>query len=47
MAVPYAEEEANPESVMEIGIVTRKNSVLSPLGAEYIAEIQRYLGIEA
>ena len=43
VAVPYAEEEANPESVMEIGIVTRKNSVLSPLGEKYITEIKRYL----
>ena len=47
VAVPFLEEGVAGEGVMEIGYVTRKNSVLSPLGAEYIAEIQRYLGIEA
>ena len=47
VAVPFREEGVAGEGVMEIGYVTRKNSVLSPLGAEYIAEIQRYLGIEA
>ncbi|MBR6184981.1 MAG: LysR family transcriptional regulator [Clostridia bacterium] len=46
VAVPYQEEGVNADSMMEIGIVTRKNSVLSPLGEKYIAEIKRYLGLK-
>ena len=45
VAVPYKEGGVSADSVMEIGIVTRKNSVLSPLGEKYIAEIKRYLGL--
>ena len=44
-AIPYQDQEAALDGVMEIGYITRKNSVLSPLGEAYIAEIRRYLGI--
>ena len=44
-AVPYRGGEDGPEQGMEIGYLTRKNSVLSPAGERYIAEIKRYLGI--
>lgn len=45
VAVPYKETDVSADSVMEIGTVTRKNSVLSPLGEKYITEIKRYLGL--
>ena len=45
-AVPYREGEVTPEAMMEIGYITRKNSVLSPVGEQYIQEIRRYLGME-
>ncbi len=43
VAVPYHEDEENPNSIMEIGYVTKKNSVLSRMGEEYIAELKKYL----
>ena len=46
VAVPYQDEGVSADSVMEIGTVTRKNSVLSPLGEKYILEIKRYLGLD-
>ncbi len=42
-AVPYQEDEENPNSVMDIGYITRKNSVLSNAGEKYIQELKRYL----
>ncbi len=45
VAVPYRDPDAGQDGVMEIGYVTRKNSLLSPLGEAYIEEIKRYLGI--
>ena len=46
IAVPYEADEDNPNSVMEIGYITRKDSIMSPVGERYIAEIKKYLGIE-
>ncbi len=43
IAIPYASDENNPASVMEIGYITRKNSFLSPAGARYIEEMKKYL----
>ena len=43
IAVPYLEMEDEADSVMEIGYITRKNSVLSQLAERYIEEIRRYL----
>ena len=45
-AVPFDADDANPNSVMEIGYLTRKNALLSAMGKRYIAEIRRYLGME-
>ncbi len=47
IAVPYEADEENPNSVMEIGWITRKNSVLSPLGERYVQELRRYLDAAA
>ena len=44
VAVPYAEDEENPNSVMEIGYITRKNSLLSSVGEKYVFELKKYLG---
>lgn len=43
VAVPFEADDANPNSVMEIGYVVRKNSVPSQMGARYIEELQDYL----
>ena len=43
LAVPYREDEENPNSIMEIGYITRKNHILSALGEQYIDELNRYL----
>ena len=46
-AVPYEADDENPNSVMEIGYITRKNSLLSQIGERYVAELKRYLEMEA
>lgn len=43
VVVPFKEDEENPNSIMEIGYVTKKNSMLSRLGEEYIGELNKYL----
>lgn len=43
VAVPFEADDANPNSVMEIGYVVRKNSVPSEMGERYIEELNRYL----
>lgn len=45
VAVPFKADESNPNSVMEIGYIVRKNTLLSKMGKLYIGEIKRYLGI--
>ena len=47
LAVPYEADEENPNSVMEIGYITRKNSLLSQIGERYVDELKRYLEMEA
>ena len=44
-AVPYKDDAENPNSVMEIGYITRKNLVLSQMGKVYIEAIKRNLDI--
>lgn len=44
VAVPFEADELNPNSVMEIGYIIRKNTLLSHMGSLYIEEIRRYLG---
>ena len=39
IVVPYKEDEENPNSVMEIGYITKKNSVMSKIGVKYLEEI--------
>lgn len=46
IAVPYQDDEQNPNSVMEIGYVTRKNMLLSRMGERYIEAIKHYLQIQ-
>ena len=43
IAVPYSEDQDNPNSYMEIGYITKKNSVLSEVGAMYIEQLEKYL----
>ena len=37
--VPYKEDEENPNSIMEIGYITKKNSIMSKMGEEYLEEM--------
>lgn len=45
-AVPFQDDEQNPNSVMEIGYVTRENTILSQMGERYVAAIKKYFSIE-
>lgn len=47
LAVPYEADEENPNSVMEIGYIIRKNSLMSQIGERYVMELKRYLETEA
>lgn len=42
IAVPFEPDGENENSVMEIGYITKKNSILSKVGEIYIEEIKRY-----
>ena len=46
IAVPYEADSDNPNSIMEVGYITKNNAILSAMGERYVAEIKRYLGIE-
>jgi DNA-binding transcriptional LysR family regulator len=43
VVVPFCEDEENQNTTMEIGYITKKNSVLSKMGEDYLAELKRYL----
>lgn len=45
LAVPFQDDEQNPNSTMEIGYITRKNTILSKMGERYIEAIKNYLRI--
>lgn len=45
LAVPFEDDEINQNSVMEIGYVVRKNSILSRIGELYVEELKKCLGI--
>lgn len=47
IAVPFEADSAEEYSVMEIGYITRRNSILSGIGEKYIEEIKRYLSVES
>jgi len=42
VVVPFREDDENQNSIMEIGYITKKNSVLSRMAEEYIAELKLY-----
>lgn len=46
LAVPFQADSVEEDSVMEIGYITKKNTLLSNIGKQYIEEVERYLGIE-
>ncbi len=43
IAIPYDAEDPSGETTMEVGLVTRKNQVLSAMGERYVEELKRYL----
>lgn len=47
IAVPFEADEENPNSIMEIGYITKKNTVLSSIGSMYIEEMKKYLKIHS
>lgn len=46
IAVPFRDDEQNPNSTMEIGYIVRKNTVRSKVGELYLECLKAYLGIE-
>lgn len=45
IAVPFDTDSVEENSVMEIGYITKKNSLLSDIGQKYIEKIRKYLQI--
>lgn len=45
LAIPFEEDSVEENSGMEIGYITRQNTILSSIGKLYIDEIRKYLGI--
>ena len=43
VAVPFKSDKENPNSVMEIGYILKKNIILSKTGEEYIEQLKSYL----
>ena len=43
LAIPFEGDEQNQNSDMEIGYITRKNSILSKVGNLYVSSLQKYL----
>ncbi len=43
VAIPFKSDEENPNSIMEIGYILKKNTILSKIGEEYIAQLKGYL----
>lgn len=43
VAVPFRDDEQNPNNIMEIGYVTRRNTFLSKMGQQYIKAMEEYL----
>lgn len=46
LAIPFEEDSVEENSGMEIGYITRQNTILSSIGKLYIDEIRKYLGID-
>ena len=45
VAVPFRDDAQNPNSVMEIGYIVKKNTVRSKMGEMYIEKLKEYLAI--
>lgn len=45
IAVPFEDDEIYKNSIMEIGYITKKNSILSEIGEIYVAEVKKYLQV--
>lgn len=45
IAVPFEDDELNKNSIMEIGYITRKNTILSKMGELYVEALKNYLQI--
>lgn len=45
VAVPFQDDEQNPNSIMEIGYIIRKNTICSKVGELYLQKLTSYLGI--
>ena len=43
LAIPFEGDGQNQNSDMEIGYITRKNSILSNMGKLYVSSLQKYL----
>lgn len=43
VAIPFADDENNKNSIMEIGYITKKNTLLSKMGELYVEKLKRYL----
>ena len=46
IAVPFRDDEQNPNSTMEIGYLVRKNTILSKMGELYVEKLKDCLHIE-
>ena len=46
VAVPFRDDEQNPNSVMEIGYIVKKNTVRSKMGELYIDKLKSYLNVD-
>lgn len=46
IAVPFKDDEQNQNSIMEIGYITRKNTMLSKMGDLYVSALKSYLKIQ-
>lgn len=42
-AVPFRDDKQNPNSVMEIGYITKENTILSSMGELYVDKLKEYL----
>lgn len=47
VAIPFEDDDQNPNSVMEIGYITKKNIMLSRVGEKYVEAIKACLGLES
>ena len=43
IVIPFKENADTPNTIMEIGYITKKNAALSEMGRQYIKEIEKYL----